>query len=137
MAKAKRTLSDVIADREKLDTEYQKRSDELTAEFESLINQVDQPDSELQVKNREYAAGLRAQTQKSIAHLAVLRSADRVEKASLEDKLIALLQEGKNLPTDLFDKDLINAKTRLRRNGLIVNVGTRKRPIWKLKVSND
>lgn len=134
MSKVKRTLSDVIADREKLDSEYQKKSEELTAEFESLINQ---PDSELQVNNREYVEGLRAQTKKSIAHLAALRSADRAERASLDDTLIALLKEGKNLPTDLYDKDLINAKTRLRRNGIIINVGTRKRPIWKLRVSND
>ena len=53
------------------------------------------------------------------------------EKDPFGGLILSWLKSGEPIPTGQ-NKDIRNALTRLRRNGLIENIGTRHEPIWRM-----
>lgn len=49
----------------------------------------------------------------------------------IEENLFNKIKNGQQIPTGSNDKNIMNALTRLRRNGYIKNFGTRSKPEWK------
>lgn len=48
-------------------------------------------------------------------------------------EILEKIKNGDDVPTGNNNKNVNNTLTKLRRNGLIVNTGSRARPDWKLK----
>jgi hypothetical protein len=60
------------------------------------------------------------------------------EKDPLGAMILRWIRTGEDdIPTGAVDKDTSNALTRLRRNGLIKNEGTRASPIWRLTTEDE
>lgn len=58
------------------------------------------------------------------------------EKDPIGALILEWIRTDQPVPTGAINADIRNALTRLRRNGLIVNAGTRKDPKWRI-ASNE
>lgn len=84
------------------------------------------------VSNRNYRYLTKEENDQFNRIMNILEERDREREAANE-----ILSPDKELITKLLSGEDIpkNDKTRLRRNGLIENIGSRAKPIWKRRVN--